>query len=174
MLEKKITFNEILQRMEVESKEGVAKWKEEKSGGGDACCTTGDLTPEQKILKLIPKINEIVIEILSEEPYLRATMLVTADGSISIKQLAIIKSILEYTQRILHNTHFASQPRRTVTFKGEVKGLKVGEQMRMGDLVTMDVAVAKIPHVKQCCSSCQLWTLLVNQSSRECQLVPFK
>ena len=46
--------------------------------------------------------------------------------------------------------------------------------MRVGDLVTMDVAISKIPHVKQCCSSCSLWTLLVNQSSRECQLVKFK
>jgi hypothetical protein len=94
--------------MIVESKEGVAKWKEEKSGGGDACCTTGDLTPEQKILKLIPKINETIIEILSEEPYHRATMLVTPDGSISIKQQAIIKSILDFTQKVLHNTHFVS------------------------------------------------------------------
>ena len=56
----------------------AGKWKcEPKSGGGDACCATGDLSPEEKIINLIPKLNEVIYEILSEEPFARATMLVT-------------------------------------------------------------------------------------------------
>ena len=71
------------------------KWRPEsaKCATGDACCATGDLSPEEKIFNLIPKLNEVIYEILGEEPYHRATMLVTPNGSISIKQQAIIESI---------------------------------------------------------------------------------
>lgn len=58
--------------------EEVAKWKHVKETvGGDACCASGDLTPEQKIAALVPKLNEVFYEILNEPPFHRATMLVT-------------------------------------------------------------------------------------------------
>jgi hypothetical protein len=67
---------------------------------------------------------------------------------------------------LLHNVHYVKNPRRTVSLKGEVKGLNVGEQMRVGDLVTFDIVIEKIPHLKACCSH-RLWLVLINQNSRE-------
>jgi hypothetical protein len=75
----------------------VNKWKHVEDKKGDACCATGDLSPEQKIVSLVPKLNEVLYEILCEEPYHRATMLVTQKGSIAIKQQAIIESIQSFT-----------------------------------------------------------------------------
>jgi hypothetical protein len=49
-----------------------------------------------------------------------------------------------------------------VTLKGEVKGLNVGEAIRVGDLVTFDVSVDRIPHIKDCCSH-KMWLVLINQ-----------
>lgn len=64
----------------------ASKWKHvQVKSGGDACCASGDLTPEQKICQLVPKLNECLYEILSEEPYHRATTLATSVGAISIK-----------------------------------------------------------------------------------------
>jgi hypothetical protein len=60
-----------------------------------------------------------------------------------------------------------------VSLKGEVKGLKVGETVRVGDLVTFDVSVDRIPHIKDCCSH-KMWLVLINQQSREVQLVDFR
>ena len=96
------------------------KWRPEAActSKGDACCASGDLSLEQKIHSLIPKLNEVIYEILNEEPYHRATMLVTPSGSISLKQQAIIDSIQSFTQRVLHNTHFAKSQRRNLTLKG--------------------------------------------------------
>ena len=67
------------------SEEEANKWKHVVAKGGDACCSSGDLSPEQKIAALIPKLNEVLYEIFTEEPYHRATMLVTQSGSIAIK-----------------------------------------------------------------------------------------
>jgi desulfoferrodoxin (superoxide reductase-like protein) len=60
-----------------------------------------------------------------------------------------------------------------LTLKGEVKGLKIGETIRVGDLVTFDVSVDKIPHLKACCSH-RLWLVLINQTSREVQMMEFR
>jgi hypothetical protein len=69
------------------TEEEVAKWKHVKeTAGGDACCATGDLTPEQKIVALIPKLNEVLYEVINEPPFHRATQLVTQAGPIAIKQ----------------------------------------------------------------------------------------
>jgi hypothetical protein len=152
----------------------AAKWKHIKEkAGGDACCSGGDLSPEQKICSLIPKLNEVIYEILSEAPYHRATMLVTPNGSIAIKQQALLESISSFTQKVLHNVHYSKSPRRSLTLKGEVKGLKVGETVRINDLVTFDVTVAKIPALAACCSH-RLWLALINQTSREIQLMEFR
>ena len=154
--------------------EEAAKWKHvEQKAGGDACCSSGDLSPEQKICSLIPKLNEVIFEILSDAPYHRATMLVTQTGSIAIKQQALIESISSFTQKLLHNVHFAKSPRRNLTLKGEVKGLKVGESVRVNDLVTFDVTISKIPALKACCSH-RLWLALINQTSREVQMLEFQ
>ena len=45
--------------------------------------------------------------------------------------------------------------------------------MRVGDLLTFDVNVEKIPGLKSCCSH-RLWLVLVNQTSREIQMTEFK
>jgi hypothetical protein len=74
---------------------------------------------------------------------------------------------------VLHNQHFKKSPRRTLEVKAEVKGLKVGETTRVGDLLTFDVQVSKIPGLKSCCDH-RLWLLLVNQTSREVQMTEFK
>lgn len=153
----------------------VAKWRQdpsEKCSPGDACCAGGDLSPEQKLFNLLPKLNEVLFEILDEEPFHRATMLVTQGGSISIKQQTIIESITSFSQKVLHNQHFKKSPRRTVEVKAEVRGLKVGETTRVGDLLTFDVQVSKIPGLKS--SDQRLWLVLVNQTSREVQIVEFK
>ena len=45
--------------LEADEKE-ANKWKQdpsEKASGGDACCSSGDLSPEEKIFNLIPKLN---------------------------------------------------------------------------------------------------------------------
>lgn len=57
--------------------------------------------------------------------------------------------------------------------KAEVKGLKVGETTRVGDLLTFDVQVSKIPGLKSSCDH-RLWLVLVNQTSREVQMTEFK
>lgn len=103
----------------------------------------------------------MLYEILSEEPYHRATQLVTQTGSIAIKQQALVESIQGFTQKLLHNLHYAKSPRRNLTLKGEVKGLNVGEKPRVGDLATFDVTVEKLPHMKAC-SSLKLWLVLIN------------
>ena len=38
---------------------------EEKQGGGGGCCG-GDETPEAKVERLIPRLNEIMMEIVNE------------------------------------------------------------------------------------------------------------
>jgi hypothetical protein len=59
--------------------EEASKWKhiQVKGGAADECCSSGDLTPEQKICQLVPKLNEVLYEILNEDPYNRANTLGT-------------------------------------------------------------------------------------------------
>lgn len=174
-LGKKISFYEICQRMIQSTDDESNKWKhiQVKGGSGDACCSSGDLTAEQKICQLVPKLNEVLYEILSEDPYHRANTINCTAGAISIKQQAIIESIQGFTQRLLHNVHYIKSPRRTLSLKGSVKGLNVGEQMRRGDLMTFDIAIEKIPGLKSCCSH-RLWLALINQTSREVQIEEFR
>ena len=57
MYKKKLQFKDVVGR--------VIAPPEEKTGGGGGCCG-GDESPETKVANLIPRLNEIVMEIITE------------------------------------------------------------------------------------------------------------
>ena len=71
---------------------------------GDACCGGPMETPEQIVKGLVPRLNETIFEILSEEPFKGEATLVTGSEPISFKPEMIIMSVSAFTLRVMEQT----------------------------------------------------------------------
>ena len=120
-------------------------------------------TPEQIVRSLAPRLNETIIEILSEEPFKSEVAIVTGNEPIMIKPEMFITSLTSFTQRLME---MKVVQKRKITFSGQVAGVSLTEPVRVNDLLTITVNIEKLPFLKACGSSkFKVYTVLVNQST---------
>ena len=135
-----------------------------KAPTGDACCGPTE-TPEQVVKSLVPRLNETIFEILSEEPFKGESAIVTGSGEpMFIKPEYLITTITAFTLKLLNEKIIQ---RRKIAFTGEVAGVSALESIRVEDLLTINVSIEKLPFMKVPESKHKVFIALVNQTTNQ-------
>ena len=155
---KKVTFGEVVRR---ELFNFDYNKKKEKGTGiyQDACCGGPLDSPEVIVRGLVPRLNETLFEILQEAPFKGEVALTSGSEPMYIKQEAIVTSITAFTLRLMEQKVVN---RRKITFTGEVSGVSATEAIRVGDLLTVNMKIEKLPHIKVHESHRKVYAALVN------------
>ena len=137
-----------------------------RASGGDACCAPTE-APEERVKDDMPKLNETLLEILSEDQSL-ATGEHCGDNNayFAVKTDALVESMARFTQKCLGT---GSLPRREVVLEGCVKGVAETSRFRQGDLLTIKVQVIRNQAVKvtKCDYTRKQWLVLSNSLTRD-------
>ena len=99
-LNKKTTFNQVVKWMMEKAKEGTPAGKQ---AGGDGCCGGGPApkTPDSVIATYLPKLTEVIIQILSENPFHGAGYIaVKGTAGFKFKGELLMTTILNFTLRV--------------------------------------------------------------------------
>ena len=143
----------------------ICEWmKHNKPKAPDACCGGGSqVTPEEVVQKLIPKMNETLFEILGEAPFLGQTKITTEAGvPLEIKVEQLILSILNYTNSILGES---AGPRLKISLQGNVKGVAITDTIRKGDVLSITGKMEKKRGIKEDKHSWRSFVALVNKTN---------
>ena len=140
--------------------------KKEKGTGiyQDSCCGGPMDSPEKIIQGLVPRLNETLFEILSEAPFKGEVAITTGSEPMFICQEALVKAISTFTLRVMEKK---AVNRRKITFTGEVSGVSATEPIRIGDLLTLNVKIEKLAHMKVPESTHRVYVALVNQTTNQ-------
>jgi hypothetical protein len=103
---------------------------EEKSGGGGGCCG-GDESPEQKVTALIPRLNEIAMEVVNE---------ICEKNTMEFNKMALVESIAKFTKLFPCLKGQNSGERRKVTMMLGVEGTA---GFQTGDMLSIKVSVER-------------------------------
>ena len=95
------------------------------------------------VRSLIPRLNETIIEILSEEPFQGTGMLMTEGGAIRFSSEKIIVSLTGFALRLLGGK---VEPEHKISLACRVDGIDPNEAIRVGDLLTIDVNCERLIH----------------------------
>ena len=160
---KKVTFGEVVRR---ELFNFDYKKKKEKGTGmyQEACCGGPLDSPETIVRGLVPRLNETLFEILQEAPFKGEVALTSGSEPMYIKQEAIVTSITAFTLRLMEQKVVN---RRKITFTGEVSGVSATEAIRIGDLLTVNMKIEKLQHMKVPESKRKVYAALVNQTTNQ-------
>jgi len=134
-----------------------------KGGGGGCCGGSGDLTPETKIAHLLPKLNEVLFEILSEKPFVNTGTLEFEEQKYLFRPEALLNSIHEFMTRFW-NLKLAPAYKVSLKVQG---GLDV-KALRVTDVLKVTVEAERLKFTKKTCNS-KFWLCLTNTGSRELQ-----
>ena len=101
MAAKKATFEKVVKWMMEKAKEH--DHEEKSAGGGDACCGGGPApkTPDGVIKEYLPRLTEILIQILGEAPFHGMGSIPLKDSAMKFKSELLLTTILNFTLRVL-------------------------------------------------------------------------
>jgi len=125
--------------------------------GGADCCGNGDESPELKVLALMPKLNEIIIEVVTE---LSASKNQYGQPMVIFDKDSFISSLSRFTRLAFPKANIAD--RRKVSCTVNVDGL--GNNFRIGDMVTTAATVDRILHVKDYTFERRLWIACITSN----------
>jgi len=143
--------------------------------GGADCCGKGDESPEMKVLALLPKLNEVIIEIIME---LASAKNQYGQPMAIFDKESFFTSLARFTAIIYPINKTA---RRKVSCAVNVEGL--GNNFKVGDMVTTTATVERIKHVKDYEFERKLWIACVTsgksivqefEQREDSQVVKFK
>lgn len=95
------------------------------------------------VLSLIPRLNETLFEILSEEPFQGVGFLLTEGGAVRYSGEKIITSLVGFSLQILGGKVV---PEYKVSLSCRVEGIEPHDSIRAGDLLTVDVNCERLHH----------------------------
>ena len=164
-LNKKTTFNQVVKWMMEKAKEGTPAGKQT---GGDGCCGGGPApkTPDSVIATYLPKLTEVIIQILSETPFHGAGYIaVKGTAGFKFKGELLMTTILNFTLRVLGTK---IQQKRKITMEKPANA----DNIKSGDKFDLTVRLQKYAFLKchDGSDSRRIWIALVNLFDSSVQL----
>lgn len=139
---KKVEFRDVVARL-IMPKEGQ-QFKDSEGG----CC--GDLSPDMKVLELVPKLNEVIIEIVIA---MSAAKNQYGQPMHAFSVEAIINSMSRFTRLLFPKANTAD--RRKVSITVGIEGQS--NNYLVGDMVTCKANIERIKFVKDYTFERRLW-----------------
>ena len=164
-LNKKATFNQVVKWMMEKAKEGTPAGKQ---AGGDSCCGGGPApkTPDSVIATYLPKLTEVIIQILSEAPFHGVGYLpVKGATGFKFKGEMLMTTILNFTLRVLGTK---LQQKRKITMDKPANA----DNIKSGDKFDITVRLQKYAFLKtnDGSDSRRIWVALVSLFDSSVQL----
>lgn len=163
-LNKKATFNQVVKWMMEKASKGEPAAKQE--GGG--CCGGGPApkTPDSVIATYLPKLTEVIIQILSGTPFHGVGYIaVKGTEGFKFKGEMLMTTILNFTLRVLGTK---LQQKRKITIDKPANA----DNIKSGDKFDLTVRLQKYAFVKMNdgSESRRIWVALVNLFDSSVQL----